>query len=92
MRPDIGKGGRTPIMRVDLVDGKKIRGADLIFSRRSVSARVPLRHGRRRLKGKRIGWREIQKILAQSPYCTFSSLFNSWPILHDVNIISPIFW
>ena len=25
MRPDIDKGGRTPIMKADLVDGKKIR-------------------------------------------------------------------
>ena len=26
MRPDIDKGGRTPIKRADIVDGKKIRG------------------------------------------------------------------
>ena len=25
MRPDIDKGGRTPIKRADIVDGKKIR-------------------------------------------------------------------
>ena len=28
MRPDIDKGGRTSIMRADIVDGKKIRGED----------------------------------------------------------------
>ena len=27
MRPDIDKGGRTPIKRADFVNGKKIRGA-----------------------------------------------------------------
>ena len=28
MRPDIDKGGRTPIKRADFVDGKKIREGD----------------------------------------------------------------
>jgi hypothetical protein len=36
MRPDIDKGGRTPIKRADFVDGKKIRvptlGPVLVFS------------------------------------------------------------